>query len=518
MQFRTFFAITLASLLVSCGGGSDDSAIDAAAITQDERVFRAAPKAAMEAVTAAQTQILLGSDPGEFVGAGRSYAYTQASAVIQVDVTEGVLHLRIHGDESWDAHFALPTSRRRFNGGTFSNLGRYPSGNPEVGSMSWSGEGRGCNTLLGSFRVNSSEYVGGELVAVDMDFVQQCDAQPPALFGNIRWFANDPTQPRGPVRNVPARLWSPAPDAMPASGSFVYLESEATDYIGDGRRYTYTPRNAHLTVKETEGRLTVFVNGDEMWSADFQAMNVLPRMRAGWYPKLQRYPMHNPTAGGLSWSGDGRGCNNLSGWFVVDEITYVAGELATVDMRFEQHCLDVFGWTGALNGRIRWDINDTTTPPGPRPAPERLWAPAAGATPAVGNYLYLHSVPGDYIGQGLDYLYTTGVSVSSDGTKVKVYSNGWSGTFAAMDSIPRLRRGYYPGLHRHPFHNPALGGMTWSGQGRGCNELDGWFVVDHISHDSLGALMAVDLRFSQTCTDVGNSRPIRGEVHWVRSP
>ena len=80
-------------------------------------------------------------------------------------------------------------------------------------------------------------------------------------------------------------------------------------------------------------------------------MNTLSQFQPGYYGDLERYPFHNPVKGGLSWYGQGRGCNTLRGWFVVDSVTYFNGFLSSIDLRFEQHCE---GLTPALHGRIRW--------------------------------------------------------------------------------------------------------------------------------------------------------------------
>lgn len=80
-------------------------------------------------------------------------------------------------------------------------------------------------------------------------------------------------------------------------------------------------------------------------------MNTLSQLQPGYYGNLQRYPFHNPIRGGLSWSGDGRGCNTLSGWFVVDKVSYVQDQLSEINLRFQQNCE---GGSAALRGRIRW--------------------------------------------------------------------------------------------------------------------------------------------------------------------
>jgi hypothetical protein len=56
-------------------------------------------------------------------------------------------------------------------------------------------------------------------------------------------------------------------------------------------------------------------------------------------------------AAGMSWSGEGRVCDTLTGWFVVDSVTYVGETLTAIDLRFEQHCE---GTAPALYGKIHW--------------------------------------------------------------------------------------------------------------------------------------------------------------------
>ena len=155
----------------------------------------------------------------------------------------------------------------------------------------------------------------------------------------------------GPVNPPPAGLWQPAPSSTPATGNFIYLKSDVGDYIGQGQTYTYTPATAVLSVSGNGGHLSVGVNGNTWWNGNFQTMNTISQLQPGYYPGLKRYPFNNPVLGGLSWYGDGRGCNTLQGWFAVDSVTYVNGTLTAIDLRFEQNCE---GGTTALHGAIHW--------------------------------------------------------------------------------------------------------------------------------------------------------------------
>jgi uncharacterized repeat protein (TIGR01451 family) len=460
--------------------------------------------------------IQLRSDFNDYIGAGRSYQYSRSNAQLQVTATGGLLSVRVDGDENWSAEFQLPRTLTQFQPGTYANLMRYPFHDPAVGGLNWSGEGRGCNTLRGAITVSRAIYANGVLEALDLSFEQFCEGGAGALRGQIHWTNLDTSLAPGPVNPPPAGLWSPAPGATPVSGSYVYLQSEFGDYIGGGSTYTYTRANAQLNAVSAGGLLQVSIRGDQDWSGDFQAMIGLAQLQPGYYGDLQRYPFHNPVKGGLSWSGQGRGCNTLRGWFVVDSISYSNGELAAVELRFEQRCE---GGSAALRGKIRVVANDTTSPPGPvEPPPAGLWSPAPGATPDSGNYVYLQSDFGDYIGGGGTYTYTGAsaqLNVTAAGGLLQVSVTGdqdWDGQFQAMLGLAQLQPGYYGDLRRYPFHNPVKGGLSWSGEGRGCNTLRGWFVVDSISYSN-GELAAVELRFEQRCE--GGAAALRGKIRVV---
>lgn len=301
------------------------------------------------AVVPLPTSISLQSDPGDYIGAGRTYQYTRADAIITVNASGGHFNVNINGDELWFADFQVPNSLTQLEPGMYSNLTRYPFHDPAVGGLAWSGEGRGCNLLTGWFAIDDVIYRNGILAVLDLRFEQHCEGQSPALHGTIHWDADDSTVPPGPVNPIPAELWRPAAGSTPATGNYVYLVSDVGDYIGLGQTLTYTPTNATITGTATATYLSITVSG---WTGQFKAMISVSDFQAGYYPDLRRYPFHNPAKGGLSWSGQGRGCNVLTGWFVVDGVTYSSGTLTAIDVRFEQHCE---GSMPALHGAIHWE-------------------------------------------------------------------------------------------------------------------------------------------------------------------
>jgi hypothetical protein len=287
--------------------------------------------------------VRLQSEAGDWVGAGRSYDYSQANAALTLTVQGGHVRVAIDGDQWWHADFQLPSNLSTIQVGTYTGLQRYPFNDQAKGGLDWSGDGRGCNTLTGSITVDSVTYTTAGLASLDLRFEQHCEGAAPALRGTIHWRADDKTVPPGPATPVPAGLWQPSA-SLPATGSYVYLQSDPGDFIGGGAVGTF----AAPSVSASGGHVTVGAGG---FHGDFQVMNTLTRIEPGFYNGLRRYPFHNPTRGGLSWSGNGRGCNELTGWFAVDQVTYTGTTLTSLDLRFEQHCE---GGSPALHGVIHF--------------------------------------------------------------------------------------------------------------------------------------------------------------------
>jgi hypothetical protein len=312
------------------------------------RLWKPAPGSA----PSAGNYVYLESEPGDRIGGGKSYTYTQASAIIVLSAVDGTLSVEVRGDESWHGNFQTMNTLTRLEPGYYPDLRRYPFHNPARGGLDWGGEGNGCNTLTGWFAVDSVTYVSDVLIAVDLRFEQHCGGATSALHGMIHWRHGDPTTPPGPVNPIPSNLWTPAAGSAPVSGNYVYLGSDAGDFVGRGQTYLYTQTNSTIVVDATAGHLALNVNGVQFWHGNFQTMNTLTRLEPGYYPDLRRYPFHNPVKGGLDWSGDGRGCNQLIGWFAIDRVTYANGVLSGLDLRFEQHCER---GTPALRGAIHWD-------------------------------------------------------------------------------------------------------------------------------------------------------------------
>ena len=297
------------------------------------------------------TSIRLRSDAEDFVGSGHTYEYSLANAIVLVSARIDTFAIYIRGDEAWTGVFTIPSSRARLKPGFYAGATRFVFGNnPDQTQLSWFGE-YGCVKLTGAFIIDGVSYTGTALTAIDLSFEQHCEGAPAALHGTVHWRADDPTRPPGPVNPVPAGLWRPAPGETPTGVNYVYMRSDSGDPIGASRTWLYTGANAALAVLSSAGAVSVSVGTTkpgEWWDGGFSPMNSVNTLQVGYYPDAGSV---NPTKGSFGWSGSGRGCNRVQGWFAVDHLTLSADTVKALDVRFEQHC---DGATPALHGAIHW--------------------------------------------------------------------------------------------------------------------------------------------------------------------
>src|SRR2546423_1952975 len=134
-----------------------------------------------------------------------------------------------------------------------------------------------------------------------------------------------------------------APQQVLAGGKTVLiLNSQPGDYIGGGVLQTYKPANGIFNVERMFGGGVVVgfhtPNDSHFWGLSF-APKEGEALAVGQYEGAQRGPFQSPASPGLDVSGDGRGCNTLSGRFLVSEIVLTSDDtVQSLAVDFEQHC------------------------------------------------------------------------------------------------------------------------------------------------------------------------------------
>lgn len=142
------------------------------------------------------------------------------------------------------------------------------------------------------------------------------------------------------------------------------MDSETGDWVGGGDQYDYAPDNATIAVSGTRQHISASVGGDngDWWDADFDAPDGDILATGITFRHVARYPF-NGGGPGMDISGNGRGCDELTGRFTVNLLTFSADtSLKAADISFVQFC---DGSTSALRGHLQYRVptGDTTPPP-----------------------------------------------------------------------------------------------------------------------------------------------------------
>ncbi len=155
-----------------------------------------------------------------------------------------------------------------------------------------------------------------------------------------------------------------AAHAQTAATGSLSFSGDSGDFISQGKSYSYsTGKGDALNISSSTGStVSISVNAynGDWWTLDFDAPGTSAVLVPGTYAAAHRYPF-NGNGPGLSLSGDGRGCNELTGSFTIIKAVFgPQGYVQTFDATFEQHCE---GGNPAARGSVH-----ISNPPPPRQA------------------------------------------------------------------------------------------------------------------------------------------------------
>jgi hypothetical protein len=168
-----------------------------------------------------------------------------------------------------------------------------------------------------------------------------------------------------------------AANARASASTFFALNSQPGDFIGGGITQTFTAADGTFSVRPVfNGGVNVSFNTanfSSFWSLSFGPLSGQTLVANQEYEGAQRFAFHSPTKPGIEIFGDGRGCNTITGRFLVSDITFASdGSVQTLAVDFEQHCE---GAPPALFGSVRFNSSVAVEPR----------VSVAGATALKGN-------------------------------------------------------------------------------------------------------------------------------------
>jgi hypothetical protein len=129
------------------------------------------------------------------------------------------------------------------------------------------------------------------------------------------------------------------------------MNSRPGDYIGEGKSWLRTTGDSVFSVARTyDNGVNFSANPSGDWNVVMAAADK-KELTSGVYGNAQRWPFQSAGHPGLSVYGNGRGCNTLTGRFVINAAEYEADRRVKVfSADFEQHC-ETIG--PALFGSVR---------------------------------------------------------------------------------------------------------------------------------------------------------------------
>lgn len=142
----------------------------------------AAPVAAQAAtITGPGTSVTFSGSGGDYITQDQAWSYDPSNSTISATVSPdgNQLSVDINGGTFWELDFAAPQGQALTAGTVYDNATRYPFQSPTEPGLSLFGDGRGCNTLTGSFTVKSATFgAHGWIQNFDATFVQHCEGDP----------------------------------------------------------------------------------------------------------------------------------------------------------------------------------------------------------------------------------------------------------------------------------------------------------------------------------------------------
>lgn len=168
---------------------------------------------------------------------------------------------------------------------------------------------------------------------------------------------------------------APACAALAVSGS-VYLKGEPGSYISGGIgapevTWVHGREGIFFVSSNFDKGASVRFDDGRSWSFDFAAPTYNPVnntndgqfLKVGFYDGATRFPFNSPTKPGLSVFGNGRGNNQLSGWFDVREIAYATnGDVTRLAVDFRQYDENLTQTGPSLYGSLRINSSIPLTP------------------------------------------------------------------------------------------------------------------------------------------------------------
>ncbi|HEY6475273.1 MAG TPA: hypothetical protein VI456_01755, partial [Polyangia bacterium] len=138
-------------------------------------------------------------------------------------------------------------------------------------------------------------------------------------------------------------------------GNIIFFDGDASDYIYSGTEtITQGTWSADGSSSEVHISVTPSASTQGLWWDLYFDSSMLTNstLMDQVYQNAERWPFESPGHPGLDVSGDGRGCDTVTGQFQIQDVQWSSGgSLTSFTATFEHHCE---GGAAALRGCVHY--------------------------------------------------------------------------------------------------------------------------------------------------------------------
>lgn len=135
------------------------------------------------------------SEPGDWVGQGQSLSFGSADITSQASSDNRLIGVSVNNASHWYTLNLQAPVGQQLAVGVYNGATRYPFNAATVPGLSFTGDGRGCNTLTGTFEILEVKFgSSGYIEKLHATWEQHCEGGDPALFGEVT-ISNPPQNP-----------------------------------------------------------------------------------------------------------------------------------------------------------------------------------------------------------------------------------------------------------------------------------------------------------------------------------
>lgn len=330
---------------------------------------------------AQQIMVDLDSEPGDVVGQGQSYSYTEADGdfyVSKQQTQDGFLEwisMEFVQNDQLVFSFAIsPSTGRELIIGPYPNITNLGSSFAQPGLSASIFGNPLCDRNFGEFQLLELELNGNQVNRLAVDFSQHCESiEAPAFNGVIRYFSNGepfPTPPDTDSDGVPDSydnciskanadqsdsdqdLLGDACDHINTEAS-VMIDSDVDDFIGEGIFRDYSMLDGRFTVSRNVDEVITFnfLNVEGYLNINLAMPFDLP-LAVGVYENVANYPFQAENEAAMSVNFNNRSCSFTGGFEVFEVLRDAFGEILKLDFGYSLSC---DSHVGSFTGRVKFD-------------------------------------------------------------------------------------------------------------------------------------------------------------------